>query len=101
MPVNSGFLRCEVLVPQRRWHGSEKIMIRKTQPVMAGLDPAIPTMSEPINRDHEVMNAAVLIGAFTAVLGSILVSLDTGALTAWLGLPGAVARFLGYRLAGG
>ena len=31
-----------------------------------------------INREHEVMNTAVLIGAFTAVLGSILVSLDTG-----------------------
>ena len=29
-------------------------------------------LSQLINRDHEVMNAAVLIGAFTAVLGSIL-----------------------------
>jgi hypothetical protein len=34
-------------------------------------------LSQLINRDHEVMNTAVLIGAFTAVLGSILVSLDT------------------------
>ena len=31
-------------------------------------------LSQCINRDYEVMNAAVLIGAFTAVLGSILVS---------------------------
>jgi predicted DNA-binding WGR domain protein len=35
-------------------------------------------LSQLINRDHEVMNNAVLIGAFTAVLGSILVSLGTG-----------------------
>jgi hypothetical protein len=40
-----------------------------------------------INRDHEVMNTAVLIGAFTAVLGSILVSLDTEELTTLLDLP--------------
>jgi xanthine/uracil permease len=38
-------------------------------------------LSQLINRDHEVMNNAVLIGAFTAVLGSILVSLDTDELT--------------------
>src|SRR5580704_1643621 len=37
-------------------------------------------LSQLINRDHEVMNTAVLIGAFTAVLGSILVSLDTNEL---------------------
>jgi drug/metabolite transporter (DMT)-like permease len=58
-------------------------------------------LSQLINRDHEVMNAAVLIGAFTAVLGSILVSLDTNELTAFLGLPASVADFLSYRLAGG
>src|SRR5262245_7128979 len=34
-------------------------------------------LSQLINRDYEVMNTAVLTGAFTAVLGSILVSLDT------------------------
>src|SRR5437879_5897066 len=38
-------------------------------------------LSQLINRDHEVMNRAVLIGALTAVLGSILVSLDTDELT--------------------
>jgi drug/metabolite transporter (DMT)-like permease len=58
-------------------------------------------LSQWINPDHEVMNTAVLIGAFTAVLGSILVSLDTSALTAWLDLPAALAGFLRYRLAGG
>jgi hypothetical protein len=52
-----------------------------------------------INRDHEVMNPAVLIGAFTAVLGSILVSLDTDELMPLLGLPPSLADFLRYRLA--
>ena len=41
-------------------------------------------LSQLINRDHEVMNNAVLIGAFTAVLGSILVSFDTDELTGLL-----------------
>ncbi len=57
-------------------------------------------LSQLINRDYEVMNAAVLIGALTAVLGSILVSLDTEALTTLLDLPPSLAGFLHYRLAG-
>ena len=57
-------------------------------------------LSQLINRDHEVMNTAVLIGAFTAVLGSILVSLDTEELTTMLDLPLPFADFLHYRLAG-
>ena len=57
-------------------------------------------LSQWINRDHEVMNTAVLIGAFTAVLGSILVSLDTDELTTLLDLPLLLADFLHYRLAG-
>jgi drug/metabolite transporter (DMT)-like permease len=56
-------------------------------------------LSQLINRDHEVMNTAVLIGAFTAVLGSILVSLNTEELMALLSLP-LLAEFLRYRLAG-
>ena len=51
------------------------------------------------NRDHEVMNTAVVIGAFTAVLGSILVSLDTDELTRLLDLQ-SLADFLRYRIAG-
>src|SRR5438105_2685765 len=58
-------------------------------------------LSQLINRDYEVMNAAVLIGAFTAVLGSILVSIDTDELTALLELPRSLADFLKYQLAGG
>jgi hypothetical protein len=41
-----------------------------------------------------------LIGAFTAVLGSILVSVDTEELTTLLDLPLSLADFLHYRLAG-
>jgi len=58
-------------------------------------------LSQLINRKHEVMNAAVLIGAFTAVLGSILVSLDTDELTMLLDLSPSLAEFLSYRLAPG
>ena len=57
-------------------------------------------LSQLINREHEVMNAAVIIGAFTAVLGSILVALDTDELTTFLQLPLWFADFLRYRLAG-
>jgi drug/metabolite transporter (DMT)-like permease len=57
-------------------------------------------LSQLINRDHEVMNAAVVIGAVTAVLGSLLVSLDTNELTMLLDLPPWLADFLRYRLAG-
>jgi drug/metabolite transporter (DMT)-like permease len=57
-------------------------------------------LSQWINRDYEVMNTAVLIGAFTAVLGSILVALDTDELTMLLSLPPLLAEFLRYRVAG-
>jgi drug/metabolite transporter (DMT)-like permease len=57
-------------------------------------------LSQWINRDYEVMNAAVLTGAFTAVLGTILVSLDTNELTTLLGLPQSLADFLRNPLAG-
>ena len=57
-------------------------------------------LSQLVNRDYEAMNTAVLIGACTAVLGSILVSLDTEELTRLLDLPPSLAGFLDYRLAG-
>ena len=57
-------------------------------------------LSQWINREYEVMNAAVFIGAFTAVLGSILVALDTDDLTTLVGLPSSLANVLRYRLAG-
>ena len=57
-------------------------------------------LSQLINRDHEVMNTAVLVGAFTAVLGSILVSFDTDELTGLLESPPSIADFLRYRIGG-
>ena len=58
-------------------------------------------LSQCINRDYEVMNSAVLVGALTAVLGSILVSLDTDVLMKLLDLPPSLTDFLRYRLARG
>jgi hypothetical protein len=58
-------------------------------------------LSQCINRDYEVMNTAVLVGAFTAVLGSILVSLDTDVLVKLLDLPESLTNLLRYRLSGG
>ena len=57
-------------------------------------------LSQLINREYEVMNTAVVIGALTAVLGSMLVSVDTEELTRLLGLPHSLTAFLHYRLAG-
>lgn len=58
-------------------------------------------LSQLINRDHEVMNTAVMIGAFTAVLGSILVSVPTDDLARLFAFPMPMTDFLRYRLAGG
>ncbi len=58
-------------------------------------------LSQLINRDYEVMNIAVFMGAVTAVLGSMLVSIPTSALATLLALPPPALEFLGYRLAGG
>jgi drug/metabolite transporter (DMT)-like permease len=56
-------------------------------------------LSQWVNREHEVMNAAVIVGAVTAVLGSLLVALPTDDLASWLALPTPLADFLRYRLA--
>ena len=58
-------------------------------------------LSQCINRNYEVMNAAVLVGAFRAVLGAILVSLDTEVLIKVPDLPPPLTDFLRYRLADG
>ncbi len=57
--------------------------------------------SQVLNKEHEIMNAAVLTGAAAAVIGSILVSLDTGYAVSALGLAPGLARVLSYPLAGG
>ena len=46
------------------------------------------------------MNTAVFIGALTAVLGSMLVSITTNALVTVLALPPWMVAILDYRLAG-
>ncbi|HEY1797562.1 MAG TPA: DMT family transporter [Stellaceae bacterium] len=56
-------------------------------------------LSQLVNREHEVMNTAVIAGAFTAVLGSLLVAIPSDTLASWLALPPALADFLRYRLA--
>jgi drug/metabolite transporter (DMT)-like permease len=58
-------------------------------------------LSQWLNREHEVMNAAVVVGAITAVLGSLLVALPSDDLASWLSLPASLAEFLRHRLAGG
>ena len=58
-------------------------------------------LSQWINREHEVINTAVVVGALTAVLGSILVSIDTDVLAALLNLPPPIGDLVRYRLAGG
>jgi len=58
-------------------------------------------LSQSINRDYEVMNGAVLVGALTAVLGSVLVSLNTDEVMKLLDLPPLLADFLRFRLASG
>jgi drug/metabolite transporter (DMT)-like permease len=56
-------------------------------------------LSQWVNREHEVMNGAVIVGAVTAVLGSLLVALPSADLALWLHLPPPLAGFLQYRLA--
>jgi hypothetical protein len=55
-------------------------------------------LSQCINREYEVMNAAVLVGALTAVLGSILVSIDTDTLVRLLAMPPSLGGFLRIRI---
>jgi hypothetical protein len=58
-------------------------------------------LSQWINREHEVTNKAVIVGAFTAVAGSLLVSIPTDMLARWLDLPPVLGDFLRYQLAPG
>lgn len=53
-----------------------------------------------INREYEVLNASVIVGATAAILGSILVSLHTDYVVSALALPDAISSALRFRLAG-
>ncbi len=57
-------------------------------------------LSHFINREYEVLNISVIAGAVAAVIGSILVSLNTDYVVATLALPEALAHALRLRLAG-
>ena len=57
-------------------------------------------LSQWMNKDHEVMNAAVIVGVAITLMGSMLVSVDTDFLLRALSLPGGLARLLAFRLSG-
>lgn len=58
-------------------------------------------LSQLLNRDHEVMNAAVIIGSIVAVIGSIGVSMNTDYLLDALKISPLVADILRIRLDAG
>ena len=57
-------------------------------------------LSQFMNRDHEILNAAVVIGAAASIAGSILVSMHTGYLLAVLGFPAGLTSLLSFQIAG-
>jgi hypothetical protein len=57
-------------------------------------------LSSWLNREYEVLNAGVIVGATAAIVGSVLVSLDTDFAVSALALPDVIASALRFRLAG-
>ncbi|WP_424631117.1 EamA family transporter [Bradyrhizobium sp. SYSU BS000235] len=55
-------------------------------------------LSQIINREHEVLNTAVVVGALVTIVGSVIVSLDTNYVLSLLDLTGGVADVLRFRL---
>jgi len=53
-----------------------------------------------INREYEVLNASVIVGSTAAIIGSILVSLNTDFAVSALALPDVISSALRFRLAG-
>ncbi|MEH2514376.1 drug/metabolite transporter (DMT)-like permease [Nitrobacteraceae bacterium AZCC 1564] len=58
-------------------------------------------LSQMINREHEVLNTSVVVGALVTIVGSIIVSLDTNYVLSLADLTGRVADILRFRLDGG
>lgn len=58
-------------------------------------------LSQLLNRDYEIMNAAVIIGSIVAVVGSIGVSMNTDYLLAVLRIPPFLVDILRVRLDAG
>lgn len=55
-------------------------------------------LSQMINREHEVLNTAVVVGALVTIVGSVIVSLDTNYVLSLLDLTGRIADLLSFRL---
>lgn len=55
-------------------------------------------LSQMINREHEVLNTAVVVGALVAIVGSVVVSLDTNYALSMVDLTGRIADVLRFRL---
>ncbi len=58
-------------------------------------------LSQMVNREVEVLNTAVVVGAFVTIVGSVIVSLDTNYVLSLADLTGRVADVLRFRLDGG
>jgi drug/metabolite transporter (DMT)-like permease len=55
-------------------------------------------LSQILNREHEVLNARIIFGSAVAILGAVMVSLNTDYAVDFLALPEALSSFLRYRL---
>jgi drug/metabolite transporter (DMT)-like permease len=55
-------------------------------------------LSQLLNREHEVLNARIIIGSVVAILGAITVSVNTDFAVEALGIPDALAKILRFRL---
>jgi drug/metabolite transporter (DMT)-like permease len=57
-------------------------------------------LSQLLNREHEVLNARIIIGSVVAILGAITVSVHTDFAVEALGIPDDLAKILRFRLDG-
>jgi drug/metabolite transporter (DMT)-like permease len=55
-------------------------------------------LSQILNREHEVLNARVIIGSVVAIVGAVMVSLNTDFAVDVLGFGGQLADILRFRL---
>lgn len=58
-------------------------------------------LSQMLNREHEVLNTVIVVGALVTIVGSVIVSLDTNYVLSMADLTGRIADVLRFRLDGG
>lgn len=58
-------------------------------------------LSQMVNREVEVLNTAVVVGALVTIVGSVIVSLDTNYVLSLADITGRLADVLRFRLDGG